>query len=253
MANPTHSVRHWRWPKDAYAAVSLTYDDGNENNLEQAIPDLEDAGLRGTFYLPVGRDVVIARKADWQAAHQRGHEIGNHTVTHPCRRDAYPPGKGNWIKNPLEEYTPRMIADEVRQAACWLNAEIGLDPHRTFAYPCGAVAIGASPDEASYDRAVRAFHPAARVGGDCVNLPEAVNLLRIQSFASVQPPIASLIGYCKQALKTNAWAVIMFHGIGGPTHTTARQVHQALMRHLNTQPYWVAPLREVVQYIEGRR
>ncbi len=204
MQDSVRSAARWHWPNGAGAAISLTYDDGNENNLEQAIPDLGAAGLRGTFYLPIGRDVAAARRGEGRPAHQRGHEIGDHTVTHPCRRDAYPPGKGDWIKNPLEAYTPTMIADEVRQAALWLDQEIGVDPDRTFAYPCGAVSIGVPPDEASYDQAVRALYRAARIGGGGVNDPQSVHLLRIQSFPSVGPTLDTLIEYCEQALRTGS-------------------------------------------------
>ena len=31
----------WQWPDEAEGAVSLRYDDGNENNLDQAMPDLD--------------------------------------------------------------------------------------------------------------------------------------------------------------------------------------------------------------------
>lgn len=244
------AMQNWQWPGRARAAVSLTYDDGNENNLDQAIPDLEAAGLCGTFYLPVGRDVVIARKGDWRAAHQRGHEIGSHTVTHPCRRDAYPPGRGDWIRNPLEKYTPDMILREVRDAAAWLDENVGHDPDRTFAYPCGAVAIGLPPEETCYNQIVGQHHFAARVGGDMSNDPRRTNLLRITSFAAVGPTRERLRSWCEGARTNGHWAVIMFHGIGGPSHTTDRDVHRGFIEYLNSEPYWVAPIRQVGRYIE---
>ena len=39
------------WPENKKAAVSLTYDDGMQTHLENAIPALNDVGIRGTFYL----------------------------------------------------------------------------------------------------------------------------------------------------------------------------------------------------------
>ena len=40
------------FPGGRRAAVSLTYDDGIAEQLDHAIPDLEESGLRGTFYIP---------------------------------------------------------------------------------------------------------------------------------------------------------------------------------------------------------
>lgn len=63
-------------------AVSLTFDDARDSQLEVLVPMLDTYGLRATFYvLP---EPVSRRQPDWQAVVQAGHEIGNHTVTHPC-------------------------------------------------------------------------------------------------------------------------------------------------------------------------
>jgi peptidoglycan/xylan/chitin deacetylase (PgdA/CDA1 family) len=53
----------WKWPGEVRTAISLSYDDGMDSGLDQAIPDLEAAGFRGTFYLPTGFWGVDARKA----------------------------------------------------------------------------------------------------------------------------------------------------------------------------------------------
>ena len=115
----------WSWPGDAQAAVSLSYDDGVDSGLDQATPDLERVGFRGTFYLPTGNSRVVARKTDWKNAFLNGHEIGNHTVKHPCR------GPGH--EHHLEAYTPAGLRKEILAAATWLNHNIGLDNYRTFA------------------------------------------------------------------------------------------------------------------------
>src|ERR1051325_4917452 len=138
----------WKWPGGARAAVSLTYDDGVYSGLDNAIPDLESAGFRGTFYLPVGNPDVFDRRADWKRAFRNGHEIGNHTLRHPCR--------GEHHEHRLEHYRPTDIRNEVYSAAKWFDDYIGVDKYRTFAYPCGHVSIGDPPDEDSYAAAVRA-------------------------------------------------------------------------------------------------
>src|SRR4030095_16078405 len=144
----------WNWPEGAQAAVSLSYDDGMDSGLDHAVPDLEKAGFRGTFYLATGYWRVKVRKADWRNAFLKGHEIGSHTVRHPCR--------GSNHRHNLETYTPKRIRKEILVANAWLDRQIGQDNYRTLAYPCGHRAIGNPPDEESFLAAVSACHFAAR-------------------------------------------------------------------------------------------
>ncbi len=76
------------WPHGAQAAVSLAYDDALDSQLDTAIPALDKAGLKASFYLTLGSDVVKRRMADWRAAAARGHELGNHILFHQCSRSA---------------------------------------------------------------------------------------------------------------------------------------------------------------------
>src|ERR1700735_5358965 len=70
------------WPGGAGAAVSLTYDDGLDSQLDNAAGPLAAAQLKATFFLT--RDNAQARLGDWVGlARDGGHEGGNHTVTHP--------------------------------------------------------------------------------------------------------------------------------------------------------------------------
>ena len=45
----------WTWPEDRRVAISRSYDDGRPDNLDHAVPDLEERGLPGTFYLTTDR------------------------------------------------------------------------------------------------------------------------------------------------------------------------------------------------------
>lgn len=240
----------WEWPRGAAAAVSLTYDDGVDSGLDNAVPDLEGAGFRGSFYLPVGNPQVLDRKADWRRAFLDGHEIGNHTLRHPCR--------GSHHESRLEEYTPAEIRSEILSAAAWFDENIGADEYRTFAYPCGHVAIGDPPDEDSYRAAVRACHFAARLAGPgsapAVNDPRDVarDPLRIKAAVIGYPDgcgVEPFVEYCERAASVGGWAVVVFHGIGDQWLPTDRGVHRRLVEHLRDARFWVAPVREVARHI----
>jgi len=51
-----------------------------------------------------------------------------------------------------------------------------------------------------------------------------------------------LRSFAESALESDGRTVVMFHGIGGPSHTTDRGVHQAFIKYLRGEPNWVAPL-----------
>src|SRR5580700_10595800 len=75
-------------------AVVLTYDDAIDVDLDNVIPALDSLGLKGTFYL-IGSSTVIANRiAEWRKAAAEGHELGNHSMFHPC--DGSLPGR-SWI------------------------------------------------------------------------------------------------------------------------------------------------------------
>ena len=74
------------WLDNCQGAVSLSFDDGNESQLRLAIPMLDKYGLQATFYLNP-RENYQEQLKPWQAVARTGHEIGNHTVNHPCSKN----------------------------------------------------------------------------------------------------------------------------------------------------------------------
>ncbi|HXO75349.1 MAG TPA: glycosyl hydrolase family 8, partial [Puia sp.] len=73
-------------------AVVLTYDDAIDIDLDNVLPELDSAGLKATFYLIGSSPVVKKRVKEWQKAAAEGHELGNHSLFHPC--DGSKPGRG---------------------------------------------------------------------------------------------------------------------------------------------------------------
>jgi hypothetical protein len=82
----------WKGKK---TAVVLTYDDALNVHLDNVIPALDSLNLKGTFYLTASSDAGRNRINDWRKASAHGHELGNHTLFHPC--DASKPGM-TWVR-----------------------------------------------------------------------------------------------------------------------------------------------------------
>ncbi|WP_226163143.1 polysaccharide deacetylase family protein [Hymenobacter terricola] len=137
-------------------AVVLTYDDAIDVDLDNVVPALDSAKLRGTFYLIGSSPVVTRRLGEWRRAAQRGHELGNHTLFHPC--DGRLPNR-SWVSpdHDLSKYTVGRAVDEIRANNVLLNAIDGKTA-RTFAYPCGDLLI----DGVNYYDKVKTEFVAAR-------------------------------------------------------------------------------------------
>jgi peptidoglycan/xylan/chitin deacetylase (PgdA/CDA1 family) len=71
----------WRGPKSR-KAMALTFDDGPSESTRELLEVLDEFGVRATFFL-CG---FHARRLHTEAAEvaRRGHEIGNHSDTHPA-------------------------------------------------------------------------------------------------------------------------------------------------------------------------
>lgn len=238
----------WKWPGNAKAAISLSYDDGRGSHLDNVVPDLERAGFRGTFYLTINSALnVTTRVREWQNVFNRGHEIGNHTMNHPCSNYGVPS---------IKDYTPHMILADVRDAAMWLDQNIGRDEYRTFAYPCGELGIGDREkntyDEDAYTNAVQSHHFAARLANESLNDPVVVaqNPLRIGAIGVGGKDIKPCLDYFRQTIAINGWAVLFLHDVGTSSkHGISRKLHREILNHLQGKKYWVAPVKEVAKYI----
>ena len=247
---PQRPFRDWSWPHQARAAVSLTYDDGRPSHLDVAIPDLEQFRFRGTFYLTNDREV--GRRLDrWRAAFSKGHEIGNHTYNHPSKAE-------------LSGYDAGDILAEVGYGALWLKRSIGPDPARSFAYPHGLMGIGAGNDDrGSYATAISRYHKVARSATGTANDPREVRPpLTVVSAANFQSPegvrFRDLCSYCEEAVANGHWAIIMFHDVLDPVYAPvgnqiSQHVHRQLLTYLRTARLWVAPVKEVADYIFRHR
>jgi peptidoglycan/xylan/chitin deacetylase (PgdA/CDA1 family) len=114
------------WPHGAQAAVSLTYDDGLDSQLDYGLPQLQATGFKATFFLV--QENMEARLSDWQKVAELGHEIGDHTENHPCKLGTFS----------AERFQRTQIAPTER----FLNANFGQSGQRPYAYPCGYIGLG---------------------------------------------------------------------------------------------------------------
>jgi len=139
-AQKSDAVFHW--PEGKRVAVSLSFDDARASQIDVGLPLFEKYGVKVTFY--VNPKNTQKRLDGWKSAAAKGHEIGNHSASHPCT------GNFPWSRsNALENYTVAMMENELDSANRDTESLLGVKP-TTFAYPCGEKFIGRGTETRSY-------------------------------------------------------------------------------------------------------
>jgi len=227
-------------------AVALTYDDALNVHLDNVIPLLDSLGFRGTFYLSGYFPGFGSRIKDWKAVAERGNELGNHTLFHPCNGKA--PGR-EWV-NPeydLSRYSVQRMKDEIKMTNILLTALDG-KTKRTFAYPCGDKLAG----DSSYVDAIRDQFTGARSVQFRLEDKNKIDLFDIGSYMANGQSGDELINLVKEAMNKKALLVFLFHGVGGEHNiNVSLEAHSKLLHFLkeNEKEIWVAPLNEIAEYI----
>jgi peptidoglycan/xylan/chitin deacetylase (PgdA/CDA1 family) len=251
MPVPTPAPADSPWPDGRAAAVSLTFDDGARSQLANAIPRMEDAGLRGTFYLNPGRGHWDDDAPRWREVGLAGHELGNHTTRHPCSCNYRFHEEFCLEKITLDDMAATI--DAAQEALDELHPE-GRDG-RSFCYPCYQTFVGAGAGRRSYVPVVAERFRAGRGGGERPNAPAVADLHCLMSFAAEESDAERLIAYAEAAVETGGWAVFTFHGVGGDHLAVTSEAFGALTKHLAAQAerLWTAPLIEVADRLRSWR
>jgi len=241
--------RPFAWPNGEKAAVVLTYDDGMDTHLDHAVPDLDAAGLAGTFFLPGHSESLAKRLPEWRALAARGHELANHAIFHPCLRKPASGPEREWVKPEyaLEGYTVERIRDEIAAMNTTLLALDG-ETVRTLAYNCCDTTAGGR----SYVDAVRPLFLAARAGEDRIVADVgALDPMLVPSWAAADVTGARLIAFAQKAVEAGGLAVFQFHGIGGEWISVSREAHRELLAWLaaNRPTVWTDTFERVMTHV----
>jgi len=231
--------------KGRKCAVVLTYDDALTEHITKAIPALNVLGLKATFYI-TDFGGLQAQIPAWRSSAAAGHELGNHTMTHPCEGGR--PGR-EFVKPDydLTKYTLRRITDDIRTMNTVLTAIDG-KTRRTFAYPCGDTKIGGVP----YIDGMKNAFVGARGVSPAITGADKVDLYNINSFMVNGQSGEELIAQVKQAEAKQGVLVFLFHGVGGGhSLNVSLPAHRQLLTYLkqHEKDIWIAPMVDVAEFI----
>jgi peptidoglycan/xylan/chitin deacetylase (PgdA/CDA1 family) len=233
------------WPGGRKAAIVLTYDDALTSHLDIAAPQLEAAGLRGTFFL---NGTFLAKDIPrWRRLAKAGHELGNHSMFHPCP-------KASFAMDPqfnAERYTVAGMLREIGAMNTLLSAVDGRQTARTYSVPCSLSLAGG----VDYTDALRASGSIRYVrtgvpSGGVIADPATLDPFRVPSRSFPETATADdLIAYVEAVRREGGLGVFMFHGVGGDYLSVSSEAHQGLLRYLkaHADEIWVAPFQQVMQ------
>jgi len=237
------------WPNGARAAVSLTFDDGRVSQVDNGVPVMDRYGIRATFFVNPG--ALTARKEAWLKAAAKGHEIGNHTLSHPCT------GNFLWARDhALEDLDLSGIEREIAAGAKGIEEVLGLVP-RTFAYSCGQKYVGRGVDTRSYVPVVAKDYLAARGWRDeGINDPSYCDLAQLlgMEFDGLSFPEVKML--MDQAAESGGWLVLAGHDIGKEGRQTVRLDTLEEICRYGSDPangIWIDTVENIARHILRKR
>ncbi len=202
--NTATESKRFPWPEGTRCAVSLTFDDARLSQIDKGIPLLNRHDIKATFYISPQR--LVERLDGWKQAVADGHEIGNHTMTHPCT--------GNYAfsrDNALENYTLTQMSFEIDQAGLFILAELGIEP-QGFAYPCGQKFVGRGESVKSYVPIVAERFLTGRGWlGEDSNDPWVCDLSQLLAMESDGKSFDDLKALVEKAVQEGKWLILAGH------------------------------------------
>jgi len=245
------------WFDGRRAAVSLTYDDGLPVHHTAVAPLLEAHGLRGTFYATIDSDLIDAPEA-WRAVAEAGHEIGNHTVFHPCRRRSPDGSEHAWLRHRHD--LRRFTLDEWKREVTLANRVVKLidgRDSRSFGNTCHDTEVGPDDDRVSIGPAVADLFVAGR--GACTGVaadPATADLTSIGCAGADRRTFAELKPQIDAAIEAGHWLIYCAHGVGeGHTLRWEADEHRRTVEYLaeRADDVWAAPVADIATRIAAAR
>jgi peptidoglycan/xylan/chitin deacetylase (PgdA/CDA1 family) len=243
-------TKHLPWPDGKRVALSLSFDDGRVSQVDVGIPLLDRYGVKATFY--VHPSTVEKRLEGWKRAVAHGHEIGNHSLSHPCT------GNFTWSRsNALEEQSLEGMRGELTEANRQIEALLGIRPV-DFAYPCGQTFVGRGREVRSYVPLVAELFRGGRLWmAEGPNDPAFCDMAQVMAMPSDNRSFAEIRPLIEAAAKERFWLVLAGHEMNSNNEpqTTHTAMLEALCRYARNPAHgvWLETISAVSDHILKHR
>ena len=241
--------KKFSWPEGKHGAVSVTFDDARFSQIDNGLPILDEYGAKATFYVSIS---PLEKRLDaWKKASANGHEIGNHSLTHPC--------SGNFSfarEKALENYTLNKMQYELEESNIIIERLLNVRPV-SFAYPCGQKFVGRGQNLKSYIPLVAEKFLTGRGWMDeWSNDPTFCDMAQLMGVELDGKDFEHVKQWIDKTTANGGWLVFCGHEIGeGGRQTTRSSTLKALCEYAQdpANGLWLDTVQAVAGYIVKQR
>src|SRR5262245_1346792 len=236
-------------PDGKRASLSLSFDDARQSQVDTGLTLLDKHNIKVTFYVV---PAAVERKLDgWKKVVMSGHEIGNHSLNHPCT------GNFTWSRQKaLEDYTIEKMRAELEQANRRIKELLGVTAE-SCAYPCGQTFVGRGVETRSYVPVVATLFRSGRTWQDeTANDPSFYDPAQTTGIEMDGRDFEQILPLLEKARETGQWVVLGGHEIGQDGQQTTRVTMLEKLMNYAKDPankLWIAPVGTIAKYIRERR
>jgi len=237
------------WPEGKKMALSLTFDDARLSQIDTGIPLLDRYGVKATFYISPAS--MLKRSEKWRMAVINGHDIGNHSVYHPCS------GNFPWSRNrALEEYTLQKMMTELDSASMLIKEILGIQP-LSFAYPCGQTFIGRGVNVQSYVPLIAMMFETGRGWlNEAPNDPLYCDLAQLNGAELDGKSFEQVLKLIETAKSNGYWLILAGHEMNEEGYQTSLlKTIEAICKYA-TDPVngiWIDNVHNIASFLKQKR
>lgn len=243
------TISGFQWPEGKKMAISLTFDDARLSQADLGIPLLDSFGVKATFY--VSHENVIRSVDAWEKAVINGHDIGNHSLFHPCT------GNFDWSKDyALENYSLKKMEAELDSANALLNSILGIVPV-SFAYPCGQAFVGRGEQTKSYVPVVALMFESGRGWlNEGPNDPAFCDMSQLTGMELDGKSFDQIRTLIESAGKSGKWLILAGHEMNnGGVQTSLLSTIEEICKYAAdpANGIWLDDVHAIAAYVREKR
>jgi beta-glucosidase len=245
----TQEKSDFQWPEGKRMALSLSFDDARLTQIDNGIPLFDKYGVKVTFYVSPGD--MIKRLEGWKKAAKNGHDIGNHSVLHPC--------SGNFIwsrQEALEDYTLAGMYSELDSANKIIKDLLGVVPF-SFGYPCGQKFTGRGTMTKSYVPLISAMFESGRGWRDeAPNDPSYCDMSQLTGMELDGKSFEEIKKLIESPRSKGSWLILAGHEINnGGSATSLLSTIDSLCKYAMdpSNGIWIDNVHNIAKYINDKR
>ncbi len=249
LTNRSQERSAFQWPEGKKMAVSFTFDDARLTQIDKGMPLFDRYNVKATFY--VSRDNMVQRLEGWKEAVRRGHDIGNHSLLHPCTVNyGWPP------EAQLETYTLQRMKIELDSASVVIKDLLGIQPV-SFAYPCGQTYVGTGVNTKSYIPLVASLFESGRIWlSEGPNDPVSCDMAQLTGMELDGKSFDQVKALIESAGKKGQWLILAGHEINNDgRQTSLLSTIEEIIRYAAdpANGIWIDNVHNIASYVKEKR